>query len=119
MTTNPPAATDAGRAAARRSLEALALGDVFGERWFPLFREPRQSVNEIRARRTPPEPRWHWTDDTAPGPVVTFPPAGRRLARTLAALPKCPGSSATRPSRRLAIARTMRCPAALRATAGM
>ncbi|MFH8685713.1 ADP-ribosylglycohydrolase family protein [Streptomyces anulatus] len=65
MTTNPPAATDAGRAAARRSLEALALGDAFGERWFPLFREPRQSVNEIRARRTPPEPRWHWTDDTA------------------------------------------------------
>lgn len=22
-------------------------------------------MNEIRARRTPPEPRWHWTDDTA------------------------------------------------------
>lgn len=65
MTTNPPAATAAGRAAARRSLEALALGDAFGERWFPLFREPRRAVNEIRARRTPPEPRWHWTDDTA------------------------------------------------------
>ncbi|MFJ9885010.1 ADP-ribosylglycohydrolase family protein [Streptomyces sp. NPDC091287] len=65
MTTNPPAATAAGRAAARRSLESLALGDAFGERWFPLFREPRQAVNEIRARRTPPEPRWHWTDDTA------------------------------------------------------
>ncbi len=64
MTTNPPATT-AGHAAARRSLEALALGDAFGERWFPLFREPRQAVNEIRARRTPPEPRWHWTDDTA------------------------------------------------------
>jgi ADP-ribosylglycohydrolase len=65
MTTNPPAATAAGHAAARRSLEALALGDAFGERWFPLFREPRQAVNEIRARRTPREPRWHWTDDTA------------------------------------------------------
>ncbi|MEU6952580.1 ADP-ribosylglycohydrolase family protein [Streptomyces sp. NPDC045714] len=65
MTTNPPAATAAGRTAARRSLESLALGDAFGERWFPLFREPRQAVNEIRARRTPPEPRWHWTDDTA------------------------------------------------------
>ncbi|MDQ0987033.1 ADP-ribosylglycohydrolase family protein [Streptomyces sp. V2I9] len=65
MTTNPPPATAAGRAAARRSLEALALGDAFGERWFPLFREPRQAANEIRGRRTPPELRWHWTDDTA------------------------------------------------------
>ncbi|MGW4358340.1 ADP-ribosylglycohydrolase family protein [Streptomyces californicus] len=62
MTTNPSAA---GRAAARRSLEALALGDAFGERWFPLFREPRRAANEIRDRRTPAEPRWHWTDDTA------------------------------------------------------
>ncbi|WP_329122790.1 ADP-ribosylglycohydrolase family protein [Streptomyces sp. NBC_01465] len=57
MTANP--------AAARRSLEGLALGDAFGERWFPLFREPRQSYEDIRARRTPEEPRWHWTDDTA------------------------------------------------------
>lgn len=65
MTTNPPPATAAGRAAARRSLEALALGDAFGERWFPLFRERRRAVDEIRARRTPPEPRWPWTDDTA------------------------------------------------------
>ncbi len=63
MTTN--ATTAAGRSAARRSLEALALGDAFGERWFPLFRAPRQAVNEIRARRTPPEPRWQGTDDTA------------------------------------------------------
>ncbi|MYW77000.1 ADP-ribosylglycohydrolase [Streptomyces sp. LaPpAH-199] len=62
MTTNPSAA---GRAAARRSLEALALGDAFGERWFPLFREPRRAANEIRERRAPAEPRWHWTDDTA------------------------------------------------------
>ncbi|MEU7333696.1 hypothetical protein ABZ668_35055, partial [Streptomyces parvus] len=31
------------------------------------------------------------------GPVVKLPSAARRLARTLAALPKCPGSSATRP----------------------
>ncbi|MYQ38525.1 ADP-ribosylglycohydrolase [Streptomyces sp. LamerLS-316] len=52
-------------AAARRSLEALALGDVFGERWFPLFRPPRQAYAEVRARRTPHEPVWHWTDDTA------------------------------------------------------
>lgn len=52
-------------AAARRSLEALALGDAFGERWFPLFRPPRQAYAEVRARRTPHEPLWHWTDDTA------------------------------------------------------
>ncbi|XUL91073.1 ADP-ribosylglycohydrolase family protein [Streptomyces galilaeus] len=50
---------------ARRSLEGLSLGDAFGERWFPLFREPRQAYDEIRARRTPEEPEWHWTDDTA------------------------------------------------------
>ncbi|MBO1336173.1 ADP-ribosylglycohydrolase family protein [Streptomyces sp. VRA16 Mangrove soil] len=52
-------------AAARRSLEALALGDAFGERWFPLFRAPQQAAAEIRSRRTPHEPDWHWTDDTA------------------------------------------------------
>ncbi|MYX00197.1 Sugar kinases, ribokinase family [Streptomyces sp. PgraA7] len=52
----------------------------------------------------------------AVGPVVKLPSAARRLARTLAALPKCPGSSATRPFRRLAIARTRRRAAALRAT---
>lgn len=59
------AATGPHRAAARRSLEGLALGDAFGERWFPLFRERRQAYEEIRARRTPEEPDWHWTDDTA------------------------------------------------------
>lgn len=55
----------AGPAAARRSLEGLSLGDAFGERWFPLFREPRRAFDEIKARRTPEEPVWHWTDDTA------------------------------------------------------
>ncbi|MFF1648068.1 ADP-ribosylglycohydrolase family protein [Streptomyces sp. NPDC058240] len=59
----PPLA--AGPAAARRSLEGLSLGDAFGERWFPLFREPRRAFDEIKARRTPEEPVWHWTDDTA------------------------------------------------------
>ncbi|MEV6613418.1 ADP-ribosylglycohydrolase family protein [Streptomyces sp. NPDC051051] len=53
------------RAAARRSLEGLALGDAFGERWFPLFRDRRQAYVEVRARRMPKEPHWHWTDDTA------------------------------------------------------
>ncbi|MGW8883996.1 ADP-ribosylglycohydrolase family protein [Streptomyces sp. NPDC055749] len=60
-----PLAATAGELAARRSLEGLALGDAFGERWFPLFREPRQAYDEVRARRTPPEPVWNWTDDTA------------------------------------------------------
>ncbi|MFJ6849933.1 ADP-ribosylglycohydrolase family protein [Streptomyces sp. NPDC091271] len=59
----PPGHGDS--AAACRSLEALALGDAFGERWFPLFRPPRQAYAEVRARRTPHEPVWHWTDDTA------------------------------------------------------
>jgi ADP-ribosylglycohydrolase len=53
------------RTAARRSLEGLALGDAFGERWFPLFRDRLTAYEEIRARRTPQEPTWHWTDDTA------------------------------------------------------
>ncbi|WNI22456.1 ADP-ribosylglycohydrolase family protein [Streptomyces sp. ITFR-16] len=60
-----PTAVAADLAAARRSLEGLALGDAFGERWFPLFRTPEQAYEEVRARRTPPEPRWPWTDDTA------------------------------------------------------
>ncbi|MFF2951711.1 ADP-ribosylglycohydrolase family protein [Kitasatospora sp. NPDC057965] len=51
--------------AARDSLEGLALGDGFGERWFPLFRTPREAFAQIRARRIPEEAPWHWTDDTA------------------------------------------------------
>ncbi|MFB8101672.1 MULTISPECIES: ADP-ribosylglycohydrolase family protein [unclassified Streptomyces] len=58
MTTNPPPATAAGLTAARRSLEALALGDAFGERWFPLLRERRQAENEIRADDTVPFAPW-------------------------------------------------------------
>ncbi|MCM2387992.1 ADP-ribosylglycohydrolase family protein [Streptomyces albipurpureus] len=53
------------REASRRSLEGLALGDAFGERWFPLFRDREQAFADIRARRAPQEPEWHWTDDTA------------------------------------------------------
>ncbi|MEV4450022.1 ADP-ribosylglycohydrolase family protein [Streptomyces mirabilis] len=56
-TTTPPRA--------RRSLEGSALGDAFGERWLPLFRDRPQAYEEIRARRAPEEPDWHWTDDTA------------------------------------------------------
>ncbi|MGW3814268.1 ADP-ribosylglycohydrolase family protein [Streptomyces sp. NPDC005046] len=55
----------ADRTAARRSLEGLALGDAFGERWCPLSRDRLQAYEEIRARRPPREPMWHWTDDTA------------------------------------------------------
>lgn len=53
------------RAAARDSIHGLALGDAFGERWFPLMRTPDQAIAQIKDRRTPPEPEWHWTDDTA------------------------------------------------------
>ena len=59
----PPLPAD--RPAARRSLDGLALGDAFGERWFPLFRDRLRADEEIRSRRTPPEDTWHWTDDTA------------------------------------------------------
>ncbi|MEV4613578.1 ADP-ribosylglycohydrolase family protein [Kitasatospora sp. NPDC049258] len=59
----PTAATSAD--AALDALEGLALGDAFGERWFPLFRPARQAFDEIRERRMPEESPWHWTDDTA------------------------------------------------------
>ena len=53
------------RAAARDSIHGLALGDAFGERWFPLMRTPDEAFAQIQARQTPAEPEWHWTDDTA------------------------------------------------------
>ncbi|MET4921799.1 ADP-ribosylglycohydrolase family protein [Streptomyces sp. PSRA5] len=62
---SPASPPSSGREAARRSLEALALGDAFGERWFPLFRDRSRAYAEIKARVTPREPEWHWTDDTA------------------------------------------------------
>ncbi|MCX4524625.1 MULTISPECIES: ADP-ribosylglycohydrolase family protein [unclassified Streptomyces] len=52
-------------AAARDSLEGLALGDAFGERWFPRFWPGQDPYELIRARRTPEDPAWRWTDDTA------------------------------------------------------
>ncbi|WP_434596439.1 ADP-ribosylglycohydrolase family protein [Streptomyces sp. A5-4] len=57
--------TTANIRAARRSLEGLALGDAFGERWFPLFRDSGTVYDAILARRVPEEPHWPWTDDTA------------------------------------------------------
>ncbi|MFE1318611.1 ADP-ribosylglycohydrolase family protein [Kitasatospora phosalacinea] len=60
-----PTATATARQAARDALEGLALGDAFGERWFGLFRTPAEAFEQIRARRTPAESPWHWTDDTA------------------------------------------------------
>jgi ADP-ribosylglycohydrolase len=65
MTRMEPAGPSRVPAAALRSLDGLSLGDAFGERWFPLFRDPRQAFEQIRARRTPHEREWHWTDDTA------------------------------------------------------
>jgi ADP-ribosylglycohydrolase len=53
------------RAAARDSVHGLALGDAFGERWFPLMRTPPEAVAQIHARRPPEEADWFWTDDTA------------------------------------------------------
>ncbi|MEV0370124.1 ADP-ribosylglycohydrolase family protein [Streptomyces sp. NPDC050636] len=53
------------RAAVRGSIEGLAFGDAFGERFFRLVRPMDESRALIAARRTPPDPRWHWTDDTA------------------------------------------------------
>lgn len=64
-TPTPTSTPTPNPAAARRSIEALALGDAFGERWFPLFRDRRRAYDEIRARAVPEEPRWPWTDDTA------------------------------------------------------
>ncbi|MER8182336.1 ADP-ribosylglycohydrolase family protein [Kitasatospora sp. NPDC094015] len=51
--------------AARDALEGLALGDAFGERWFPRFRPAEEALEQIRDRRTPAESPWRWTDDTA------------------------------------------------------
>ncbi|RMI44130.1 ADP-ribosylglycohydrolase family protein [Streptomyces triticirhizae] len=54
-----------GTVAALDSLRGLALGDAFGETWFPVLRAGGDALALIRARRTPEAPRWAWTDDTA------------------------------------------------------
>ncbi|WP_206320152.1 ADP-ribosylglycohydrolase family protein [Streptomyces zingiberis] len=67
MTTDtPPGGPGTGdRAAAHDSLSALALGDSFGERWFPLSHGPGNVAGAIRERRLPEPRHWPWTDDTA------------------------------------------------------
>ncbi|WP_341483553.1 ADP-ribosylglycohydrolase family protein [Streptomyces endophytica] len=57
--------TDDRRRAARTALEGLAYGDAFGERFFRIFRRPDEARRLIATRTIPPEPHWHWTDDTA------------------------------------------------------
>ena len=60
------ARTIGGREAARRSLAGLALGDAFGERWFPLRSPQAETAHRLAARAAPLEQeRWPWTDDTA------------------------------------------------------
>lgn len=54
-----------GQEAARRSLAGLALGDAFGERWFPLRRPTAETSRRLAARQAPAEEHWPWTDDTA------------------------------------------------------
>ncbi|MET8540876.1 ADP-ribosylglycohydrolase family protein [Kitasatospora sp. NPDC004799] len=44
------------------SLEGLALGDAFGDRWFSV--PPDEALAALAARLVRPAP-WHWTDDTA------------------------------------------------------
>ncbi|MBP0448283.1 ADP-ribosylglycohydrolase family protein [Kitasatospora sp. RG8] len=44
------------------SLQGLALGDAFGDRWFSV--SPDEAPAALAARLPRPAP-WHWTDDTA------------------------------------------------------
>ncbi|WP_354643158.1 ADP-ribosylglycohydrolase family protein [Kitasatospora camelliae] len=49
-------------AAASDSLEGLALGDAFGDRWFQTDVDRAAAEHAARIARKAP---WHWTDDTA------------------------------------------------------
>ncbi|MFB6625234.1 ADP-ribosylglycohydrolase family protein [Streptomyces sp. NPDC056374] len=55
-------------AAALDSLQGLAFGDAFGDRWFGILR--REGPTALEARTPPPEPLWQWTDDTAQALVL-------------------------------------------------
>jgi ADP-ribosylglycohydrolase len=67
MATSPHPFSAAAGSSALDSLEGLALGDAFGERWFPWFHGGRHMAEAaLRQRRTPEGPvPWRWTDDTA------------------------------------------------------
>ncbi|MBV2156328.1 ADP-ribosylglycohydrolase family protein [Kitasatospora sp. SUK 42] len=70
------------------SLEGLALGDAFGDRWFPVPADEAPAA--LAARLVRPAP-WHWTDDTAMALVLVRHLAARgevhqdELAREFAA----------------------------------
>ncbi|MFD7576644.1 ADP-ribosylglycohydrolase family protein, partial [Streptomyces sp. NPDC059810] len=77
-------------AAALDSLQGLAFGDAFGDRWFGILR--REGPAALETRTPPPEPLWQWTDDTAQALVLLRELAGgggtvdqERLALGLAA----------------------------------
>ncbi|MEU9110965.1 ADP-ribosylglycohydrolase family protein [Streptomyces sp. NPDC048483] len=53
------------QAAAYAAIDGLAFGDAFGERFFSLFRPEAEARRLIAERTAPPDPHWHWTDDTA------------------------------------------------------
>lgn len=60
MTDVPTAALD--------SLQGLAFGDAFGDRWFGILRSDGPAALETRT--PPPEPLWQWSDDTAQAVVL-------------------------------------------------
>ncbi|MFD4371881.1 ADP-ribosylglycohydrolase family protein [Streptomyces sp. NPDC059202] len=60
--------------AVRDSLEGLAFGDAFGDRWFGILR--REGEAPLEARTPLAEEAWPWTDDTAQALVLV-----RELAR--------------------------------------
>ncbi|MER7521078.1 ADP-ribosylglycohydrolase family protein [Streptomyces sp. NPDC126499] len=55
-------------AAVLDSLNGLAFGDAFGDRWFGILR--REGPAALAARTPPPEPLWRWSDDTAQALVL-------------------------------------------------
>ncbi|MET8861308.1 ADP-ribosylglycohydrolase family protein, partial [Streptomyces sp. NPDC004579] len=54
--------------AALDSLQGLAFGDAFGDRWFSILRQEGSAA--LEARTLPPEPLWRWSDDTAQALVL-------------------------------------------------
>ncbi|WP_329216957.1 ADP-ribosylglycohydrolase family protein [Streptomyces sp. NBC_01485] len=54
--------------AALDSLQGLAFGDAFGDRWFGILRGDGSAA--LEARTLPPEPLWQWSDDTVQALVL-------------------------------------------------